>query len=325
MKLGRRQFLELAGGAAALPAVSRIASAQAYPTRPVRIIVPVAAGGGNDIVARLIGQWLSERLGQPFIVENRPGAAGNIATEVVARAPPDGYTLLLVSVSAAINATLYKNLNFNFIRDIGPVAGISRVPNVLLVHPSLPAKVFPEFIAYIKANPGKISMASPGIGSPGHMAGELLKMMTGVKMVHITYRGFAPALTDLLSGQVQVLFGTTAASIEYLRAGTLRPLGVTTEARWKGLPDIPTLADFVPGFEVSSWYGVGVPKNTAVEIVEKLNKEINAFLAAPRMNTRLAELGGTVLAGSPADFGKLLADETEKWGKVIRAANIKAE
>jgi tripartite-type tricarboxylate transporter receptor subunit TctC len=325
MGLPRRRFLRLAAGAAALPAVSRFALAQAYPTRPVRLIVGLAAGGGNDIAARLIGQWLSERLGQQFIVENRPGAGSNIATEVVVRAPSDGYALLLVGASAAINATLNEKLNFNFIRDIAPVASISRVPNVLVVHPSFPAKTVPEFISHAKTNPGKISMGSPGIGSPQHVACELFKMMTGVNMIHVPYRGLAPALTDLLGGQVHVLFGTAPGSIEYIRSGTLRPLAVTTATRWDELPDIPTLSDFVPGFEASSWYGVGAPRNTPTEIIEKLNKEINAGLADPKIKVRLADLGSTVLPGSPADFGKLIADETEKWGKVVRFAGIKPE
>jgi tripartite-type tricarboxylate transporter receptor subunit TctC len=283
MKLPRRQFLRLAAGTAALPAVSKLATAQGYPARPVRLIVGLAAGGGNDIAARLIGQWLAERLGQQFIVENRPGAGSNIATEVVVRAPSDGYTLLLVGASAAINATLYEKLNFNFIRDIAPVASISRVPNVLVVHPSFPAKTVAEFIAHAKAHPGKISMASPGIGSPQHVAGELFKMMTSVNMIHVPYRGLAPALTDLLGGQVQVLFGTAPGSIEYIRAGTVRPLAVTTAMRWDELPDIPTLSHFVPGFEASSWYGVGAPRNTPTAIIEKLNKEINAGLADPKI------------------------------------------
>ena len=277
----------------------------------------------NDIVARLIGQWLSERLGQPFIIENRPGAGSNIATEAVVRAPPDGYTLLLVGPPNAINATLYDKLNFNFIRDIAPVASIVRVPNVMVVNPSVPAKTVPEFIAYAKANPGKINMASAGIGSSAHVAGELFKMMTGVDMVHVPYRGAAPALTDLLGGQVQVCSPRMPASIEYIKAGKLRALAVTTATRSEALPDVPTVGEFVPGYEASSWYGVGAPKNTPAEIVDKLNKEINAALADPKIKARLADLGGTALAGSPADFGKLIADETEKWGKVIRAANIK--
>jgi tripartite-type tricarboxylate transporter receptor subunit TctC len=325
MKLPRRRFLHLAAGAAALPAVSCFAWAQAYPSRPVRLVVGLAAGGGADIMARLIGQWLAEHLGQQFLIENRPGAGSNIATEVVVRAASDGYTLLLVNAPAAINATLYEKLNFNFIRDIVPIASISRVPNVLVVHPSFPATTVPEFIAYVRANPGKISMASPGIGSPPHVAGELFKMMTGIHLVHVPYRGAAPALTDLLGGQVQVLFSTTPASIEYIRAGTVRPLAVTTAKRWEGLPDIPTLSDFVPGFEASSWYGIGAPRNTPIEIIDRLNKEINAAIADPKMKARLADLGGTVLPGSPSDFRMLIAEETEKWGKVVKFSGAKAE
>jgi tripartite-type tricarboxylate transporter receptor subunit TctC len=325
MKLPRRRFLHLAAGAAGLPAVSRFGWAQTYPSRPVRIIVGLAAGGGADIMARLMGQWLSERLGQQFVIENRPGAGTNIATEAVVRAPPDGYTLLLVNAPAAINATLYEKLSFNVIRDIAPVASISRVPNIMVVHPSFPAKTVPEFIAYTRPNPGKISMASPGIGSPQHVAGELFKMMTGVNMQHVPYRGAAPALTDLLGGQVQVFFATTPASIEYIKAGTLRPLGVTTATRWEGLPDLPTLSDFVPGFEASSWYGFGVPRNTPTEIINKLNKEINAALADPKMKVRFSDLGGAVLPGSPADFGKLIVDETEKWGRVVKFSGARAE
>jgi tripartite-type tricarboxylate transporter receptor subunit TctC len=325
MKFPRRQFLHMAAGAAALTAESHFAWAQAYPMRPVRIVVGLAAGGGNDIVARLLGQWLSERLGHQFVIENRPGAGTNIATEVVVRAPADGYTLLLVSTPAAINATLYEKLTFNVIRDIAPVASVSRVPNVMVVHPSLPAKTVPEFIAYAKANPGKLSVASPGNGSPGHVAGELFKMMTGVNLLHVPYRGLSPALTDLLGGQVQMLFGTTVGTIEYIRAGALRPLAVTTTTRWEGLPDIPTLSDFVPGFEASSWYGVGAPRNTPTAIITKLNKEINSALADPIMKTRLADLGGTVLTGSPADFGRLIAEETEKWAKVVKFSGARAE
>jgi tripartite-type tricarboxylate transporter receptor subunit TctC len=325
VKLPRRRFLHLAAGAAALPALPRTARAQTYPTRPVRIIVTATTGGANDIVARLMGQWLSERLGQSFIVENRPGGGSNTGTEVVVRAQPDGYTLLLVDSSAAINATLYDKLSFNFIRDIAPVAGIVRFPYVMVIHPSVPANTVPEFIAYAKANPGRINMASPGIGTGPHVAGELFKMMAGVDMVHVPYRGGAPVMTDLLGGQVQGLFGTTSLTIEYIRAGKLRPLAVTTVTRWEGLPDIPTVGDFVPGYEASSVFGLGVPKNPPTEIVEKLNKEVNVFLADPKMKARLADLGGTVLAGSPAGFGKLIATETEKWGKVVRAANIKPE
>ena len=325
MKLPRRNFLHLAAGAAALPAVSRFAWAQAYPTRPVRIVVGFAAGGSPDIVARLMGQWLSERLGGQFVIENRPGGGSNIATEAVVKAPPDGYTLLLVSTSGTINATLYEKLNFNFIRDIAPVAGITRVANVMVVHPSVPAKTVPEFIAYAKVNPAKINMASSGNGTSGHVAGELFKMMTGVNMVHVPYRGGAPMLTDLLGGQVQVSFGSMPASIEYIRAGKLRPLAVTTAARSETLPDIPTVGDVVPGYEASTWFGVGVPKNTPAEIVDRLSNEINAALTDPKMKVRLTDLGGTVLAGSTADFGKLIAEETEKWAKVVEFSGAKAE
>jgi tripartite-type tricarboxylate transporter receptor subunit TctC len=321
----RRQFLHLAAGAAALPAMSRIAGAQAYPTRPVRIIVGFAPGGGADIAARLIGQWLSERLGQSFVIENRPGAGSNIATEAVVRAPSDGYTLLLVSAPAAINATLYEKLSFNFIRDIAPVASISHVPHVMVVHPSFPAKTVPEFIAYAKANAGKINMASAGNGSTPHVAGELFKMMAGVNLIHVPYRSAGPALTDLLGGQVQVMFDNMASSIEHIRAGKLRPLAVTTTMRSETLPDVPTVSEFVPGYEVSNWFGVGAPKATPAEILDRLNKEINASLADPKLRARLADLGGTPLVGSPADFGKLIAAETEKWAKVIRAANIKPD
>jgi tripartite-type tricarboxylate transporter receptor subunit TctC len=325
MTLQRRQFLHLAAGAAVLPAVSRIAWAQTYPSRPVRLIVPFPTGGGAEIIARLIGQWLSERLGQPFIIDNRPGAGTNIGTEAVVRAPPDGHTLLLVNSANAINATLYDKLNYNFIRDIAPVASISRGPNVMVVHPSLPAKSVPELIAYAKANPGKLSMASGGIGSGSHVAGELFKMMAGVNMVHVPYRGVAPALTDLLGGQVQVMAASSAASIEYIRSSKLRALAVTGPTRTDVLPDIPSVGEFLPGYEASGWFGVGAPKGTPVEIVEKLNKEINAALADPKMKARIADVGGTVLPGSPAEFGKLIADETEKWGKVVEFAGIKPE
>jgi tripartite-type tricarboxylate transporter receptor subunit TctC len=321
----RRHFLHLAAGAAALPAVSRIARAQAYPSRPVRIIVGFAPGAGTDIVARLMGQWLSERLGQQFIVENRPGAASNIGTEVVVRAPADGYTLLIFGAPAAINATLYDKLNFNFIRDIAPVGSIGSVPNVIVVHPSVPAKTVPELITYAKGNPGRLNMASGGIGTPQHVAGELFKMMTGTNIIHVQYRGGAPALTDLLGGQVQVMFATMPSSIGYIRAGKVRLLAITSATRLDALPDVPTVAEFVPGFEASSWYGVGAPKNTPAEIIGMLNKEINAALADPKMSARFADLGGTPLVGSSADFGKHIAEETEKWAKVIRAANIKAE
>jgi tripartite-type tricarboxylate transporter receptor subunit TctC len=305
--------------------VSRIARAQTYPSRPVRWIVGFAPGGGNDIVARLMGQWLSERLGQPFIIDNRPGGGTNIGTEAVVRAPADGYTLLLVSTTQAINATLYDKLNFNFIRDIAPVAGVSRGALVMVVNPSVPATTVPELIAYAKANPGKISMASAGIGSTGHLSGELFKMMTGITTLHVPYRGIAPALNDLLGGQVQVTFASMPSSIEYIRAGKLRALAVTTATHSPVLPDIPTVAEFVPGYESNFWTGVGAPKAISAEVVEKLNKEINAGLADHKLRARLADVGGDVLALSPADFGKLIAEEIEKWGKVVRAANIKAD
>ena len=325
MKLPRRQFLHLATGAAALPALSRVGWAQTYPTRPVRIIAPTAPGGAPDILARLIGPWLSERLGQQFVVENRPGSGNNIGTEAAVRASPDGYTLLVVSSSNTINATLYDKLNFVFLRDIAPVAGIISLPFVMVVNPSVPAKTVPEFTAYAKANPGKISFGSPGIGTPGHVAGELFRMMAGVEMIHVPYRGGGAVLSDLLGGQVHVLFGTTSLTVEHVRAGKLRPLAMTSATRWEGLPDIPTVSDFVPGYEATSVFGLGAPKNTPVEIIDKLNREINAALDDPKLKTRLVDLGGTLLAGSPSDFGKLIADDTEKWGKVIRAANIKAE
>jgi tripartite-type tricarboxylate transporter receptor subunit TctC len=321
----RRKFLHLAAGAAALPAVSRIAGAQSYPSRPVRIIVGFPAGGGVDIVARLIGQWLSERLGQPFVIENRPGAGSNIATEVVVRAPADGYTLLLVHASNAINATLYDKLNFNFIRDIAPVAGIIVVPNVMVLNPSVPAKTVPEFIAYAKANPGKINIASGGIGGPSHVSAELFKMMTGTDMLLVSYRGMAPAVTDLLAGQVQLMFNSLPASIEYIKAGKLRALAVTTATRSETLPGIPTMGEFVPGYESPTWYGVGVPKNTPAEIVDKLNKEVNAALADPKMKARLADLGGVALPGSSAEFDKFIAEETEKWAKVVKFSGAKAD
>ena len=325
MKRSRQYFLHLAAGAVALSAVSTIARAQGYPSRPVRIIVPFAPGGATDITARLIGQWLSERLGQQFLTENRPGAGSNIGTEVVVNAPPDGYTLLQVGASSAINATLYERLNFNFLRDITPVAGIVSIPFIMAVGPSFPAKAVSEFIDYAKANPGKINMASSGNGTSPHVAGELFKMMAGVNMVHVPYRGGAPALTDLLAGQVQVYFTTVTNGIEYVRAGKLRALGVSTMTRVDVLPDIPTLNEFVPGYEASGWFGIGAPKNTPVEIVDRLNKEINAGLADHKLKARLHDLGGTLLAGSSADFATFIAAETEKWGKVIRAANIKAQ
>ena len=321
----RRQFLHLAAGVAVLPAVPRIAWAQAYPSRRVRIIVAVAAGGGNDIIARLIGQWLSERLGQPFIVDNRPGGASNTGTEAAVRSPPDGYTLLLSALSNAVNATLYDNLNFNFIRDMVPIAGIIRVSNVMYAHPSVPAATLPEFIAYAKANPGKINMASAGNGSSSHMAGELFKLLAGVDLVHVPYRGQGPALIDLLGGQVQIMFATTPGTTDYAKTGKLRALAVTTSMRVEALPDVPTVADFVAGYESSQWYGVTAPRNTPAEIIDKLNREINAGLRDPKIKARLADLGGSPLEGSPADFGKLIAEETEKWGKVIRAANIKPD
>ena len=325
MKLPRRTFLHLAAGAAALPAISRFAWAQAYPTRPVRLIVPFGPAGASDITARLIGQWLSERLGQQFVIENRPGAGGNIGTEAVVRAAPDGYTLLYVTTPNAVNATLYDKLNFNFIRDIAPVAPIVRFPYIMVVNPSVPAKTLPEFIAYAKANPGKINMASVGIGSTPHINGELFKVMTGTNMVHVPYRGAAAVMTDLLSGQVQLYFGTTASSLEYVRTGKLRALAVTIERRLDALPDIPTVGDFVPGYEATNWYGIGAPRNTPVEVIEKLNKETNAGLADPKIKARIADLGGSVLTGSPADFGRLIADETEKWGKVVKFVGIKAD
>ena len=326
MKLPRRrQFLHLAAGAAALPAVSRMAWAQAYPSRPVRIIVAAAAGGSNDILARLVGQSLSERLGQPFVVENRPGAGGNIGTESVVRAPPDGYTLLAVLTGNAINTTLYDKLNFNLTRDIVPVAGIFRGSYVVVVNPSVPAKTIQEFITYAKSYPGKINMASAGTGTGPHVAGELFNIMSGANMVHVPYRGGGPALNDLLGGQVQVYFAISAGAIGYISTGKLRALAVTTAARSELLPDIPTIAEFLPGYEASAWLGLGAPRGTPTEIVEKLNKEIDAALADPKLRARLAGLGGTLLALPAADFGKLIADETEKWAKVIRAANIKAE
>jgi tripartite-type tricarboxylate transporter receptor subunit TctC len=326
MKLPRRKFLHLmATGAAALPAVSRGALAQGYPTRPVRILVGFAAGGAADILARLMAQWLSDRLGKPFVVENRAGAGGNIATEAAVAAPADGHTLLLVAPANTINATLYDKLNFNFIQDIVPVASIMRSFYVMEVNPSLPVKTVPEFIAYAKANPGKISMASAGSGTPQHVAGELFKIMTGVDMIHVPYRGAAPALTDLLGGQVQVMFDNMTTSIEHIKAGRLRALGVTLATRYDVLPDIPTVGEFVPGYEASAQFGFGAPKNTPAPVVETLNREINAGLTDPKIKARLADLAAVVLAGSPADYAKVIADETEKWGKVIRTGNIKPE
>jgi tripartite-type tricarboxylate transporter receptor subunit TctC len=325
MTLLRRQFLHMAAGAVALPAASRVAWAEAYPSQPVRVIVGFAGGGPNDILARLIGQWLAKRLGHPFVIENRPGAGSNIATEAVVRAQPDGYTLLLVGSPNAINATLYERLNFNFIRDIAPVASFMRGALVLVVHPSVPARTLPEFIAYAKANPGKLSYGSGGVGGITHITAELFKMMASVEMVHVPYRGIAPALTDLLGGQVQALFANPAQSIPYTGAGKLRALAITTATRSEALPDIPTVGEFVPGYEASAVFGFGAPKDTPTEIIDTLNKEINAVLADPEIKARVAGLDGTVLAGSPADFGKLIAEETEKWGKVIHAAYIKAE
>ena len=325
MKLPRRRLLHLIAGTAALPAVSQFARAQVYPVRPVRLMVGFPAGGPVDIIARLIGQWLSDRLGQQFVIESRPGAGSNIATEAVVRAPADGYTLLLAISSNAINATLYEKLNFDFIRDIAPVGSIARTPYVMEVNPSVPAKTGPEFIAYAKSNPGKINMASAGPGSAPHVAGELFKMMTGLDLVRVHYRGSAPALSDLLAGQVQVMFDPVPSSIAHIRAGKLRPLGVTTAMRSEVLPEVPTVGDFVPGYEASGWYGIGAPRNTPIDIVEKLNWEVNAGLSDPTMRARFADLGVILLAGSPADFGRFIADETDKWGKVISAANVKPD
>jgi tripartite-type tricarboxylate transporter receptor subunit TctC len=326
MQVHRRRFLRLLAGVPGLPAVMRSAKAEAYPSRPVRIMVGTAPGGGPDILARLIGQWLSDRLGQPFVVENKPGGSTNLATQEVAKAQPDGYTLLLlVPSNAAINGSLYNNLNYDFARDLTPVAGISRETEVMVVNPSFPAKTAPEFISYAKANPGKINMASPGIGTGPHMAGELFKYMTGIEMTHVAYRGSAPAITDLLGGQVQVYFAPLSTSIEYVRTGKLRALGVTTAARVAALPDVPPLGDFVPGYETSTWYGIGAPKKTPAEIVDRLNKEINIGLADPGMTARLAALGSSAFPVSPAEFGKFIADETVKWAKVIKSARIEPE
>ncbi len=325
MKIPRRRFLHLVAGAAALPAMSRIARADAYPARPVRWVVPQAPGGAADISARLMGQWLSERLGQPFVVENRPGAGGTIGTEAVVTAPADGYTLLLAGSFNAIGATLYDKLNYNFIRDIAPVAGIMRVPLVMEVNPTFPARTVAEFIAYAKANPGKLNMGSAGNGSPQHMAGELFKMMAGVNIVHVPYRGSTAFLTDLLRGELHVAFDPVLSSIEHIRAGKLRALGVTTATRSEALPDIPSVGEAVPGYELSGWVGIGVPRNTPTEIIEKLNGEINASLADSKIKARLADLGGTPLAGSPTDFERLIAEQTDRWAKVIRTANIKPD
>ena len=325
MKLPRRRFLRLAAGAAALLAVSGVAWAQTYPTRPVRLIVGFAPGGAADISARLTGQWLSDHLGQQFVIENRPGAGSNIATEAVVRSPPDGYTLLVVAPANAINATLYDKLNFMFLRDIAPVAGIFRVPNVMQVNSSFPAKTVSELIAYAKADPGALSYASAGVGTASHMAGELFKVMTGVNMVHVPYRGNGPVLTALLGGEVQLSFADMPSSIEHIRAGKLRALAVTTATRSQALPDIPTIGEYVPGYEASSWFGVGAPKSTPAEIIDKLNKEINAGLADVKMKARFAELGGMLLASSPAEFGRLITEETEKWAKVIKFSGAKAD
>jgi tripartite-type tricarboxylate transporter receptor subunit TctC len=325
MKLPRRKFLHLAAGAAALPAVLRTAWAQAYPSRPVRIIVGFPAGGPTDIVARVMAQWLSERLGQSFVVENRPGAASNIGTEAALSSPPDGYTLLQVTSSNAVNATFYENLSFNLLHDIAPVGAIVRVPFVMEVNPLVPARTVPEFIAYAKANPGKINMASGGIGTSIHIAGELFKMMAAVDLVHVPYRGSAPALTDMISGQVQVMFDVLTSSIQHIRSGALRALAVTTATRSPALPDLPTVDDFLPGYEASAWYGIAAPRSTSSEIVDKLNMQMNAGLADSALKARLADLAGTVIPGSPADFGKLVADEIEKWGKVVKFSGAKPE
>jgi tripartite-type tricarboxylate transporter receptor subunit TctC len=325
MKLPRRKFLHLAAGAAALPAITRVASAQSYPVRPVHLLAGFPPGGIVDLIARLIGQWLSERLGQQFVIENRPGAGSNIATELVARAKPDGYTLLLVSSVNAWNTAIYDNLNFNFVRDIAPAASIIRTPAVMEVNPSVPAKTVPEFIAYAEANPGKIDMGTGGPGSGQHVYGELFKVMAGVDLITVHYRGAGPALPDLMSGRIQVMFDPVASSIAYIRAGKLRPLGVTTATRIDVLPDVPAIGDFVPGYEASGWDGIGAPANTPPEIISILNKEVNAALADATFRARLADLGADPFANSPAEFGKFIGEYIEKWGKVIRAANIKAE
>jgi tripartite-type tricarboxylate transporter receptor subunit TctC len=325
MRIARRQFLRLAQNAAVCTTISQVANAEVYPTRPVRVIVGFAAGGTTDVTARLIGQWLSDRLGQPFVIENRTGAATNIATEAVVRAPADGYTLLLVTASNAINATLYDKLNFNFIRDIAPVAGIIRYPLVMQVNPSFPAKTVPEFINYVKSSPGKISYGSGGIGSSIHVASELFKMMAGVDMIHVPYRGGAPAMTDLIAGQVQVVFNPIPESMEFIRAGKLRPLAVTTATRCEVLPDVPTVGDFVPGYEASALQGIGAPKNTPNEIVDKLNKEINAGLVDPKLKARFVDLGAAVFPGSSSDFAEFIATETDKWAKVINFSGAKAD
>jgi tripartite-type tricarboxylate transporter receptor subunit TctC len=321
----RRQFLQLAAGAIALPAFSRLAWGQTYPSHPVRIIVGFGAGGAPDILARLVGQRLSDRLGQPFVVENRPGASGNLGTEEVVKAPPDGAMLLLTSLSNAVNSSLYTRLNFDFARDIAPVAGISRDPDVVVVNPEFPAKTLPEFIAYAKANPGKINMASPGVGTSPHMAGELFNYMAGIKMTHVPYRASPPAITDLLAGQVQVYFSPISAGVTYVKAGKLRALAVTTATRAEALPEIPTVGEFVPGYEVSAWYGIGAPKDTPAEIVDKLNQEINAGLADPAMKAKFAALGSSPFIATPAEFGKFMVAEADKWAKVVKFAGIKAD
>jgi tripartite-type tricarboxylate transporter receptor subunit TctC len=323
--LDRRQFLRLAAGAAALLPVPRVAWAQAYPARPVRLIVPFGSAGATDITARIIGQWLSERFGQQFIIENRPGAGSNLGTEAVVRSLADGYTLGLFGTFNAINATLYQKLNFNFVRDIAPIAGVIRFPNLVVVNLSLPTRTVPEFIAYAKANPGKINFASPGAGSTPHVNGELFKAMTGINIVHVPYRSVAAAVTDLLSGQVHVIFGTSASTIEYVRSGQARALAVTTATRLDVLPELPTIAEFVPGYEASAWYGFGAPTGTAVDIIERLNREVNAGLADSKVNARFADLGGIAMPGSPADFGRLIAEETEKWAKVVKFSGAKAD
>jgi tripartite-type tricarboxylate transporter receptor subunit TctC len=325
MKLPRRQLLQLVAGTAAFPTVLRVASAQSYPTRAVRVVVPIAAGGLNDVTGRLISQWLSDHLGPQFFIENRPGAGTNVGTEAVIRSSADGYTLLIAGSSAVINATLFRSLNFNFIRDTAPIAGIVRVPQIMQVNPTLPARSVPEFIAYAKANPGKIAMGSGGNGSPAHIIGEYFKLMTHTNLVHVPYRGAAPAVTDLLGGQIQVAFTEMATSLSHIRAGRLRALAVTTATRSEALPDIPTLGEFIPGFEASQWFGLVAPRDTSKTIIERLNREINAALGDPTVQTRFADLGGVVLPGSPADFGRLIREETDKWAEVIRAANISLE
>jgi len=325
MTPGRRRFLNLAGAAVAACVAPRLASAQTYPARPLRWIVGFAPGGSTDILARVVGQWLSERLGQPIVIENRPGAGSNIATETVVNAPPDGYTLLMISPAHAVNATLYDKLGYNFIRDIAPVAGLTREANVMVVNPAFPAKSVAEFIAYAKANPGKINMASSGNGTSVHVAGELFRMMAGIGMTHVPYRGAGPAVTDLMGGQVQVMFAAMPSAIEHVRAGKLRALAVPTATRSPALPDVPTVGDVLPGYEASSWYGVGVPRNTPADIVARLNREINAGLADPKLEARLGDLGGTMLAGSPADFGRLIAEETEKWAKVVKFSGARPD